>query len=104
VQGSRRWVALGAWAVLASFLTAIPAAAAGPVDPPAAKTTRLHTTLSAATLASLAPARAAEQDANGGSTSFFKTRKGVAVLVLMGAGLGYTLYSKNHDRVTSPVR
>ena len=34
--------------------------------------------------------------------SFFKTGKGVAVLALLGAGLGYTVYSFSNDRVKSP--
>jgi hypothetical protein len=38
------------------------------------------------------------------SGSFFKTKKGVAVLVLVGGGFAYALYSKSHDRVFSPVR
>lgn len=34
--------------------------------------------------------------------SFFKTPAGVAVLATVAAGLGYTLYSMQHDRVSSP--
>jgi hypothetical protein len=40
------------------------------------------------------------------SPSFFKTPKGVAVLVLMAAGFSYAAYSAVHDRnaVKSPIR
>jgi len=36
--------------------------------------------------------------------TFFKTKRGVALLVLAGAGIGYMWYSKFHDRVDSPAR
>jgi hypothetical protein len=35
-------------------------------------------------------------------TAFFKTPKGTVVLALLGAGIGYGVYSKVHDRVHSP--
>ncbi len=34
------------------------------------------------------------------SKSFFRTPAGVAVLAVVGAGVGYTLYSIKHDRIT----
>jgi hypothetical protein len=37
-----------------------------------------------------------------GGTAFFKTPKGTVVLALLGAGIGYGVYSKVHDRVHSP--
>jgi hypothetical protein len=39
-------------------------------------------------------------------TSFFKSTKGKVTLALMGAGVGFTFWSINHDRkpVKSPVR
>lgn len=37
-------------------------------------------------------------------TSFFKTKAGIAVLAVIGAGAGYALYSTYNDRITSPVR
>ncbi len=40
------------------------------------------------------------------SSSFFKSTKGKVTLALMGAGVGFTLWSIHHDRepVKSPVR
>jgi len=40
------------------------------------------------------------------ASSFFKSTKGKVTLALMGAGVGFTLYSIHHDRepVKSPVR
>lgn len=102
----KRGVARGTCAVAAAWFTAMPAAAASS-DPPtaAAPAQHLNTTLSAGTLKSLAPTAVRHQDPGpGDATSFFKTKKGAAVLVLMGAGLGYTLYAKYHDRVKSPIR
>jgi hypothetical protein len=67
----------------------------------------------AARLATLAPApRAFAQAQNApaasgtDSKSFFSTPTGVAAIVLMVAGVGFTIYSVNHDRkpVKSPIR
>jgi len=60
--------------------------------------------LSPAALARLAQQPPPETPATADNGSFFKTKRGVAVLVLLGAGFGYTLYSKSHDRVLSAVR
>jgi hypothetical protein len=42
----------------------------------------------------------------GGDSSFFKTTRGKITLALMGAGVGVTLWSIQHDRkpVKSPIR
>jgi hypothetical protein len=73
----------------------------------AAKLTRL----SPATrqmLANATPARATTAQDPGATSpkSFFKTGKGKVTLALMGAGVGFTLWSIQHDRkpVKSPVR
>ena len=60
--------------------------------------------LSPAALARLAQQAPPEATGTADNASFFKTKRGVAVLVLLGAGFGYTLYSKSHDRVLSAVR
>ena len=53
-----------------------------------------------------AKAARAERQASGGGrdASFFKTKPGVLVLVVMIAGTGYALYSAQHDRITSPAK
>ena len=44
--------------------------------------------------------------ATGSGESFFKSTKGKVTLALMGAGVGLTIWSINHDRkpVKSPIR
>jgi hypothetical protein len=52
-----------------------------------------------------APARAAQQ--GGGFDepgSFFRTKRGVAVLVMAAAGIGYVWYSAFNDRIHSQAR
>lgn len=59
-------------------------------------------------LTKTAPARADRQDqpAPASPGTFFKTKKGALALVLVAAGVGFTVWSINHDRkpVRSPVR
>jgi hypothetical protein len=52
--------------------------------------------------APMAPVRA-EQEGTAGprSASFFKTPAGIAVMAVLGVGVGYALYSTQHDRVHS---
>lgn len=38
------------------------------------------------------------------SGSFFKTKAGVATLVIFGAGVGYAVYSSSNDRIRSTGR
>jgi hypothetical protein len=38
------------------------------------------------------------------SGSFFKTKAGVATLVIFAAGVGYAVYSSNNDRIRSTGR
>jgi hypothetical protein len=100
-------LAPGAWAIVASLLVVMPAAAAGADElRPAPRQTKSLTTLSAATLKTLRSPADAQTPSSGSDsdTSFFKTKKGAAVIVLIAAGFGYALYSKSHDRVKSPIR
>ena len=95
-------------AIIASLLAVVPVAAAGPEAASAAANARASsiTTLSAATLARMQP-RLAKQTPTispADTRPFFKSAKGAAVLALIGAGAGYTLYSKMHDRVHSQAR
>jgi hypothetical protein len=56
------------------------------------------------------PARAARQSGQQGSNpalesgSFFKTPTGIAVIAVLGAGVGYALYSSTNDRIRSTGR
>jgi hypothetical protein len=56
----------------------------------------------AAVNAAAAPSMAQAGSTDLGSSSFFKTRAGAIALVLVAAGLGYTIYSTSNDRVKSP--
>ena len=53
-----------------------------------------------------APARSAQEGAGGFDEpgSFFRSKRGVALLVLAAAGIGYMTYSTFNDRVESPAR
>lgn len=53
-----------------------------------------------------APARSAQEGAGGYDEpgSFFRTRRGVALLVLAAAGVGFMTYSAFHDRIHSDAR
>lgn len=68
------------------------------------------TTLSPASMTLLrSHAEATERAAQASTpsdTSFFKTRRGAAVLALMAAGVAFTVWSARHDRepVKSPIR
>jgi len=107
VRWFTRCLAPGVWTIVASFLVVMPAAAAGPTDSFPSRTTHLTTTLSPTTLSALQSHAASAQAttaADAGGTSFFKTKKGAAVIVLLAAGFGYAFYSKSHDRVLSPIR
>ena len=52
------------------------------------------------------PARSAQEGAGGYDEpgSFFRSKRGVALLVLAAAGIGYMTYSTFNDRVESPAR
>lgn len=77
----------------------------------ATNTTASLTRLSPASqqvLAKAAPARQQNPPATttGSDKPFLKTTKGKVTLALMGAGVGFTMWSINHDRkpVRSPIR
>jgi hypothetical protein len=95
-----------------SFLmgTASPALAAESAAPVLEPKSTLAEAASAKveSLSSEAVANAAAQGAtatqNTDSEGFFKTGKGKAVLVLMIAATGFTVYSKYNDRIKSVIR
>ena len=92
-------------AILATLSLAVPVRAAADNEATAAPRTSL-TTLSAASRAILQRTahKSETQTPTPNDQAFFKTPKGAVTLVLIGAGVGYALYSKVHDRVASPVR
>ena len=102
---TRRAAAVGLSAALVLGTAGVSAA-----EPVQAAATRSLTQLSAANRAVLgrAPraAQATTQTAPSSGSSFFKSRRGATVLALMGAGVGFTVWSAHHDRqpVKSPVR
>jgi hypothetical protein len=53
-----------------------------------------------------APARSAQEGQSGFDEpgSFFRSKRGVALLVLAAAGVGYMTYSAFHDRIHSDAR
>lgn len=70
------------------------------------------TAATAAKLATLAPTEASlattqaatTEPLSGEGNSFFRTTKGAFAIALLAGGLGYTVYSFSHDRVSSPQR
>lgn len=64
-------------------------------------------TAAAAKVAKLDPAEATQAPAaesHTSSSSFFKSPRGVAALLLAAAGVSYVIYSSHHDRLHSPIR
>jgi hypothetical protein len=110
---TRPLAGLLAFVAALTFVTP-PASAADAVTTPAAPGRSRLAATTAAKLAALAPApRAFAQtqpapDMAGSSDtrSFFKTRTGIAAIVLMVAGAGYVAYSipKDNKKVHSPIR
>ena len=94
--------------LVASLLAVVPAHAADASDGTGAFRASTLATLSPASRAVLLqPAHKSEQTGTsnpGSEPSFFKTPKGAVTLALIGAGVGFALYSKVHDRVASPIR
>lgn len=94
-------------AVLVAFLTtAFPAMAAAQAQP--TDSNAFSKKSIAKVVANSKPAPAANAPKTpaqaGRSGSFFKTREGVAVLVVMAAGTGYALHSLSKDRIRGAVR
>jgi hypothetical protein len=93
--------------VMAVTFTAPALAAEDAVAPAKAPAQPLSASVAAKLDAMPVPAAAVTQDTtdtSSGHKSFFKSRKGAIALVLMAGGLGYTLYSKDKDRIHSPIR
>jgi len=94
--------------VLALVIALCPLPAlAGDQSQPAKKAPGIRA--SAAAIATRQPLAASPTAAQGSpagnrSGSFFKSPVGIVVLATMAAGVGYALYSTQHDRITSPAK
>ena len=102
-------VAAGALTLALAFTWTVPARAA---EVTLAKPTR------AVSLAAATSARLAKLDANetlratqgaapaasSDSPSFFRSPKGIAVILLMAVGTGYAIYSARSERIDNPLR
>jgi hypothetical protein len=115
-RSSRTWMGRAAGALaLAVALTAVapPASAAEAAAPLTGGRSRLAAS-TAARLATLSPAKrafaqtqpAADSSGTGDSRSFFRSKTGIAAIVLMVAGAAYVAYSipKDNEKVHSPIR
>ena len=100
----------GAVALLVALALASPPCLAGDAMPPAATPATPLANATAAKLAALNPApeaalvQAPAPAASTESKPFFKSTKGVAVLLLMATGLTWAAVSRNKDAVHSPGR
>jgi len=93
-------------------LSPVPALAGGP--PPQQPTAKPAFSLAASVdqaalseaIKPAAPARSrsSQGGADLSSPSFFRTKTGIVVLAVLGAGVGYAIYSTQHDRIISPVK
>lgn len=96
---------------LAVALAPLPALA-GEATPPAKPDTGLSASaqrIAASEATRLEPKAARAQESgwtnpDRGSGNFFKSPAGILTLVVVGVGVGYTLYSTSHDRISSPGR
>jgi hypothetical protein len=100
--------------VLAATVVTPPASAAEAAAPGSGGRSRLAAS-TAARIARLKPARqafaqtqqpAADSSGTGDSHSFFRSKTGIAAIVLMVAGAAYVAYSipKDNEKVHSPIR
>ena len=107
VRGSSQWRSALALA-LVTTLTPLPLAAAesgtspkpGPIRASVAKISAKDT--AAMRAARRSDSRGATQPTQGQDRSFFKTGPGIIALAIMGAGVGYAIYSTQNDRIKSP--
>lgn len=103
-----QWVSRVLVVALVLAATPLPALAGEPPAPAPPRPSLNALVKQAAVVTPIAPARA--QTATGAdktefsSPSFFKKPAGIAVLAALAAGVGYALYSTQHDRVTSPAK
>ena len=94
---------LGLTLVAPPAFAAEPAGAASPRPIAAAANAKVDA-LPAAALAQAAPAAPAATPAETGGKPFFKSTKGIVVLVLMATAVSWAAVSRSQDAVHSPAR
>jgi len=102
-----QWISRVLVVALMLAATPLPAFAGEPPAPAPPRPSLDVLVKQAAAATPLAPARAqtaTTTKTDFGSPSFFKKPAGIAVLAALAAGVGYALYSTQHDRVTSPAK
>ena len=103
-----QWICRALMAALIIAATPLPTLAGDPPAPAPPQPSLTTLVTQAAAKTPIAPARS--QTASGTdksqfeSPSFFKKPVGIAVLVALGAGVGFALYSTQNDRITSPAK
>ncbi|MCX6544351.1 MAG: hypothetical protein NTV05_08035 [Acidobacteria bacterium] len=101
-----QWVSRSLIVALILTATPLPSFAGDPPAPAPARPTFAAMVEHAAAATPLTPARAQAPGAKSGkadlgSPSFFKKPVGIAVLLTLAAGVGYAVYSTQHDRIHS---
>jgi hypothetical protein len=90
--------------VVGLTFVAPPAFAAAPPAPVRPLAAAAAAKVQAAPTAALAQTAQASPPATGGGKSFFKSTKGVVVLVLMAGAISWAAVSRSQDAVHSPAR
>lgn len=106
------WMTAVCWALSGVMVVATGIAPASAEEPSAPPTTQTRPTLVAAAHALVAVTEASalqttQAPPSGGAEeprSFLGSNRGRIALVLLAAGVGWTIYSNSHDRITSPIR
>jgi hypothetical protein len=103
-----QWISRVLVVALILAATPLPTLAGEPPAPTAPRPSLNALVQQAAAATPIAPARA--QTASGAgksdfsSPSFFKKPAGIIVLATLAAGVGYAIYSTQHDRLHSPAK
>ena len=105
-QASRTWLrrTAGPLVALVGFTLMAPPAWAGSSTTPRPVSTAAMARVEALDTKAVAAAQVAGGTAPASSQSFFKTKKGVATLVLMATGVTWALISRSQDTIHSPAR
>jgi hypothetical protein len=101
-----QWISRVLVVALMLAATPLPTLAGEPPAPTPPRPSLNALVQQAAAVTPIAPARTQTATSAGktdfGSPSFFKKPAGIAVLATLAAGVGYAIYSTQHDRVHSP--